>query len=67
MLKKQEFENPHMLSVAAAKTGHTVEGRPFGSAYDRNFFNEYSQFHAMPKKTVLMNELHPRKVIKKGK
>jgi hypothetical protein len=67
MLKKQEAEHPRMLTVASAKSGHTAEGKSFGSAYDRNFYNEYSNFHAMPKTTVLMNELHPRKIIKKGK
>jgi hypothetical protein len=68
MLKKQEAENPQRsLVLAAAKSGHTNNGRPYGSAYDRNFYNEYSQFHAMPKKTALMNELQPRKVIKKAK
>jgi hypothetical protein len=67
LLKKQEAENPKFLALASAKSGHTNEGRPFGSKYDRNFYNEYSQFHAMPKSTALMNELHPRKVIKKAK
>jgi hypothetical protein len=68
MLRKQEAQNPNRnLAVASAKSGHTNQGRPFGSKYDRNFYNEFSQFHAMPKKTVLMNEVHPRKVIKKAK
>jgi hypothetical protein len=67
MLKKEEAQNPHMLTVASAKSGHTADGKPYGSAYDRNFYNEYSNFHAMPKKTVLMNELHPRKIVKKAK
>jgi hypothetical protein len=67
MLKKQEALHPNMLSVASAKSGHTAEGKPFGSKYDRNFYNEFSQFHAMPKKTVLMNEVTPRKVIRNAK
>jgi hypothetical protein len=62
MLRKQEAQNPNRnLAVASAKSGHTNQGRPFGSKYDRNFYNEYSQFHAMPKKTALMNELHSMK------
>jgi hypothetical protein len=68
MIKRNEAQNPQRnLSLAAAKSGHTFVGKPFGSKYDRNFHNEYSEFHAMPKKTALMNEVHPRKVIKKAK
>jgi hypothetical protein len=63
-----EEQNPRRpLVIASAKEGHSAAGRPFGSKYDRNFHNEYSLFHALPKNTANMNELRPRKVIRKAK
>jgi hypothetical protein len=68
MMKKQQQQNPYrQLVVASAKEGQSAVGRPFGSKYDRNFYNEYSKFHALPKNTANMNEIRPRKVIKKPK
>jgi hypothetical protein len=68
LMKKQQRENPHrQLVVAAAKEGHSAVGRPFGSKYDRNFYNEFSKFHTLPPNTANMNEIRPRKVIKKAK
>jgi hypothetical protein len=68
MLKEMDSATHNrQLILAKAKTGHTHQGKPFGSKYDRNFHNEYSKFHALPKNTALMNELHPRKVIKRAK
>jgi hypothetical protein len=52
------------LALAAAKSGHTQRGSQYGSKYDMNFHNEYSQFHAMPRDTGLMKDLNPRKVVR---
>jgi hypothetical protein len=67
-MKKFQDQNPRrQLVIASAKEGKSAVGRPFGSKYDRNFHNEYSLFHALPKNTANMNELRPQKVIKKAK
>jgi hypothetical protein len=68
VMKHQQKQNPHrQLVVAAAKAGHSAQGVQFGSRYDMNFWNEYSQFHALRPNTANMNEVRPRKVIKKAK
>jgi hypothetical protein len=67
-LQKQQQQNPQrQLTVAAAKAGHSAVGAIYGSKYDRNFWNETGLFHALPKNTANMNEVRPRKVIKKAK
>jgi hypothetical protein len=67
MLKSQEccMRDRH-LALAAAKSGHTAAGNPFGSKADMNFWNEYSRFHAMPNDSTLHRAVHPRKVVKKS-
>jgi hypothetical protein len=68
MLQKQQDMNRYrQLTVAAAKTGHTANGNQYGSKYDMNFWNEYGKFHALKPNYPMMNEVRPRKVIRKAK
>jgi hypothetical protein len=68
MIAATEHRHPERpLALAAAKSGHTHGGNPFGTKYDINFHNEYSRFHAMPKDTGLMKDIRPRKVVRDKK
>jgi hypothetical protein len=62
----EKHDRDRHLALAAAKSGHTAAGNPFGSKADMNFWNEYSRFHAMPKDPGLMKDIRPRKIVKKS-